>query len=94
MFRLSPEGIERLAGDLVAALARSHSVVLLKSREAVEHSVRQVLGDEFRREEEREKNARRRMAAMKDAPRAGTREFEELFRKLIEEEHVREADGA
>lgn len=94
MFRLSQEGIERLAGELVESLAKSHSVVMLKSREAVENAVRQVLADELRREEERERNARDRLSAMKNVPRVGTPEFEELFRKLIEEEHVREADGA
>lgn len=90
MVRPSRERLEQLATELVAALSRSHAVVLLKDRCVVEQAVMQVLSDELKREEEREANVRRRIAEMKDGPEPDTPEWEELFRRLIEEEHVRD----
>jgi hypothetical protein len=90
MVRPSRDRLQQLAGDLVSALSRSRAVVLLKARDVVEQAVMQVLSDELRREEEREENVRRRIAAIQNGPPAETPEWEELFRKLIEEEHVRD----
>jgi hypothetical protein len=90
MVRPSREGLEQLAGELVDALARSRAVVLLKEREAVRHAVNQALAEELRREEECRESARRRIAAIKGAPRPNTREYEELFRQVVEEEYLRE----
>jgi hypothetical protein len=90
MVRPSRDRLAVLARQIVDALARSHALVLLKDREAVRQAVAQALGDELRREEEREEAARRRIAAMKGAPRPRSREWEELFRKIVEEEYLRE----
>lgn len=90
MVRPSRDRLEQLAGDLVNALSRSRAVVLLKDRNVVGQAVMQVLSDELRREEDREDNVRRRIAAMSDGPLPDTPEWEELFRRLIEEEHVRD----
>jgi len=86
----SRDRLAELARQIVDALGRSRAVVLLKEREVVRQAVAQVLGDELRREEEREEAARRRIAAMRRGPRPNTKEWEELFRKFVEEEYLRE----
>jgi hypothetical protein len=63
---------------------------LLKEREVVRQSIAHALADELKREEEREENVRRRLASMRKGPKPGTREYEELFRKYMEEEYLRE----
>lgn len=86
----SRDRLAELARQIVDALGRSRAVVLLKERDVVRQAVTQVLGDELRREEEREEAARRRIAAMRRGPRPHTKEWEELFRKFVEEEYLRE----
>lgn len=88
--RPSRERLTLLARELVDALARSRAVVLLKDREVVRQAVAQALAEELRREEECQENAKRRIASMRGAPRPRTREYEELFRQLMEEEYLRE----
>lgn len=88
--RPSRERLSHLARELVDALARSRAVVLLKDREVVRQAVAQALAEELRREEDCQENARRRITAMRGAPRPKTREYEELFRQLMEEEYLRE----
>lgn len=90
MVRPSRERLSHLARELVDALARSRAVVLLRDREVVRQAVAQALAEELRREEDCQENARRRIAAMRGAPRPKTREYEELFRQLMEEEYLRE----
>lgn len=90
MVRPSRDRLNHLARELLDALARSRSVILLKDREVVRQAIAHALADELRREEEREESARRRLASMRHGPRAGTAEYEELFRKFVEEEYLRE----
>ena len=91
MVRPSRDRLNHLARELLDALARSRSVILLKDREVVRQAMAHALVDELRREEEREEGARRRIATMgRHAPRAGTPEYEELFRRFVEEEYLRE----
>lgn len=90
MVRPSRERLSYLARELVDALARSRAVVLLKDREVVRQAVAQALAEELRREEDCQENARRRITTMRGAPRPKTREYEELFRQLMEEEYLRE----
>lgn len=90
MVRPSRDRLVVLARQIVDALARSRALLFLKDREAVRQAVAQALGDELRREEEREEAARKRIAAMKGAPKPRSREWEELFRKIVEEEYLRE----
>jgi len=71
-------------------MGRTRSVTLLKDRDAVLQAIAAALADEFKREEEREDNVRRRLAMMPKPPSPGSREYEETFEKLIEEEYVRE----
>jgi hypothetical protein len=63
---------------------------LLKERDVVRQSIAHALADEFKREEEREDNVRRKLAILKPPPAPGSREWEQLFRKLMEEEYLRE----
>lgn len=87
---VSRERTNRLARELLESLLRGRSVTLLKDRDVVRQSIAQALSDEFKREEEREETVRRRMASMRKGPAPGSREWEQLFRKLMEEEYVRE----
>jgi hypothetical protein len=90
MHKLSRERVNQLARDLLDAMTRSQAVTLLKDREVVRQSIAHALADEFKREEEREDNVRRKLAVLKKAPTPGTREWEQLFRNLMEEEYLRE----
>lgn len=90
MARPSRERLEHLSRELVDVLARSRAVILLKDREVVRQAMAQALTDELRREQERQDNARRRIAAMRNAPKRGTAEWDALFGRLVEEEYLRE----
>jgi hypothetical protein len=94
MVQPSRERLLRLAREIVSLFARSRTVVLLKSREAVEEAVCLALSEELQRQGEREENAHRRISRLRGAPKPETREWHELFRRLIEEEILRESlDG-
>lgn len=86
MVRPSRDRLDRLAREILDALGRSRAVTLLKDREAVRQALVQALTDELRREE----IARKRLGSMKGAPKPRTKEWEELFRKFVEEEYLRE----
>ena len=90
MLRLSRERANQLARDLLDAMTRNDSVALLKDREVVRQAIAHALADEFKREEEREENVRRRIASIKRGPEVGSRDYEQMFRKLMEEEYLRE----
>jgi hypothetical protein len=91
MRTISRERVHRLARELLDALLRGRPVTLLKDREVVRQAIAHALADEIKREEEREEVVRRRIAAMRNTPPSGSREWEQLFRKLMEEEYVRES---
>jgi hypothetical protein len=90
MHKMSRERVHQLARDLLEAMTRTHSVVLLKERDVVRQSIAHALADEFKREEEREDNVRRKLAILSKPPLPGSREWEQLFRRLMEEEYLRE----
>ena len=90
MHKISRERVNQLARELLDAMTRTKSVALLKDREVVRQSIAHALADELKREEEREENVRKRLASMRKGPKPGSREYEELFRKLMEEEYLRE----
>ena len=90
MHKMSRERINQLARDLLDAMTRTKSVFLLKDREVVRQSIAHALADELKREEEREENVRRKLATMKKPPGVGSRDYELLFRKYMEEEYLRE----
>ena len=90
MRKISRERVTQLARELLDAMLRTRSVALLKDREVVRQSIAHALADEFKREEEREENVRRRIATIRKPPARSSREYEELFRSLMEEEYLRE----
>ena len=90
MHKISRERVNQLARELLDAMTRTKSVILLKDREVVRQSIAHALADELKREEEREENVRRRLATMKKGPAPGSRDYEQLFRKMMEEEYLRE----
>ena len=90
MVRPSRDRLNQLARDILDALSRSRAVVLLKEREVVRQAIAHAVADELRREEEREESAMRRISAIRRGPRRNTPEWEELFRKFVEEEYLRE----
>jgi hypothetical protein len=93
MVKLSRERVEKLARDLVEAMSRSRSVLFLKDRDAVRQAIAYALADELRREEEREDTVRKRISSMRKTPRAGSAEWEQLFRSLLNEEYLREGES-
>lgn len=90
MRRLSRERVNQLARDLLEAMTRTRSVVLMKDRESVHQAIATALAEELKREEEREEVVRRRLGAIRKGPKPGSRDWEDLFRKFMEEEYLRE----
>lgn len=90
MVKMSRERVEKLARDLVSMLARSRSVTFHKEIDSVQQVVAHSLAEEFRREEEREENVRKRLSSMKKTPARKSPQYEALFHKMMEEEYVRE----
>ncbi len=88
---VSRERAHRLANELLEAMLRGRSVTLLKDRDIVVQAIAHALADELKREDEREETVRHRLAVMKHRPAQGSREWEDLFRKMMEEEYVRES---
>ena len=69
-------------------MTRNRTIVLMKDRDAVQQAIATALAEELKREEEREEVVRKRLADMRKRPSA--RDYEELFRKFMEEEYLRE----
>lgn len=90
MHKISRERVNQLARELLDAMTKTKSVILLKDRDVVRQSIAHALADELKREEEREENVRKRIASMRKGPLPGSREYETLFRKMMEEEYLRE----
>jgi hypothetical protein len=90
MVRPSRERLLQLARDLLEAMTRSRAVTMLKDREVVRQAIAHALGEELRREEEREESVLKRIGAMRGVPKKGTNDYEMLFRKLMEEEYLRD----
>ena len=91
---MNRERVEQLARELLAAMTASRSVVLLKSRDVVQQAIAQVLAEEIEREEARAETVRRRMAGLRKVPPRRSPDWENLFRRLMEEEYLREGlDG-
>jgi hypothetical protein len=89
MSKPSRERIANIARLIVDEMSRSENVRLLKEREAVRQSVVHALLDEFKQDEERRANVMQRLAAMPDSPPLGSREWESVYRKLLDEEYER-----
>lgn len=92
MVKMTRERVEQMAREILETMSASRAVVFLKSRDAVQQAIAQLLSEEMQREEEREDAVRRRIAAMRKPPARRSVEWEHLFRKLMEEEYLREGD--
>jgi hypothetical protein len=90
MVKMSRERVEKLARDLVSTMGRSRAVTFHKDLDGVLQVIASALTEEFRREEEREENVRKRLASMKKTPSRKSPAWEELFHKMMEEEYMRE----
>ena len=90
MHKISRERTNLLARELLDAMTATKAIVLLKERDVVRQSIAHAVTDELKREEEREEHVRRRIAAMGNSPLTDSREYDQLFQKLMEEEYVRE----
>ncbi|MGZ8867280.1 MAG: DUF507 family protein [Thermoanaerobaculia bacterium] len=89
---MTRERVEQMAREILETMSASRAVVFLKSRDAVQQAIAQLLSEEMQREEEREDAVRRRIAGMRKPPARRSVEWEHLFRKLLEEEYLREGD--
>jgi hypothetical protein len=90
MHKISRERVNQLARELLDAMTKTKSVILLKDRDVVRQSIAHALADELKREEEREEHVRDRIASIRKGPTPGSREYEQLFRRMMEEEYLRE----
>ena len=90
MHKISRERVNQLARELLDAMTKTKSVILLKDRDVVRQSIAHALADELKREEEREDHVRRKIGSMKKGPAPDSAEYEQLFRKMMEEEYLRE----
>lgn len=69
-------------------MTRNRTVILMKDRDSVHQAIAGALAEELKREEEREETVRKRLASMRKKP--GARDYDDLFRKFMEEEYLRE----
>ena len=90
MAKFSRERASHLARILLDEMLRGRTVTLLKDREAVRQAVAHALVDELKHEEERQERVLQRLASMSKAPSPKTREWEALYRLMIDEEYTRE----
>ena len=88
MRQLSRERVNQLARDLLDSMTRNRTVVLMKDRDSVQQAIATALAEELKREEEREEVVRKRLTSMRKKP--GARDYDDLFRKFMEEEYLRE----
>ena len=89
MLKPSRERIAQIARLIVEEIDRSEQVRLLKDREAIRQSVMHALVDELKQDEERQAHVLHRMGGMTDAPTVGSKEWEALYRRLLDEEYER-----
>jgi hypothetical protein len=90
MISPSRERLDDLARELFGTLSRSRTVIFLKDSTPALQAMTQALTEELRREEERQANARRRISEMQDAPARDSKEWQDLFRRLVEDEYLRD----
>jgi hypothetical protein len=90
MPKFSRERASHLARLLLDEMTRTRVITLLKDREAVRQAVAHAIADELKHEEDREERVLQKIASMRKAPAPKTRDFEALYRTMMEEEYLRE----
>lgn len=92
MLKMSRDRITHLTRLLLEEMQTSTAVKFLKDREAVRQAMLHALTDELKRDEELQTNVRIKIAALKEKERPveGTREWDALFKRLLDDEYERE----
>lgn len=89
MIAISKERLAYLSRLLLEQMDQQQTIHLLKDRELVRQSILHVLTEEIRQHEERQLTVREKLLAEKDTPPPGSRAWEELFQRMLEEEYER-----
>jgi len=90
MYKLSRERVSLLARLITDGLHAQSSNRFLKDEEIVRQAILHALVDEVKHDEEHRSNVREKILAMKRPPSQTSREWEQLFRKLLDEEYEKE----
>jgi hypothetical protein len=86
MKKLTRESLQLMTRAITDELSRHDTVRFLRDRESVRQSILYTVADEIKHEDERIRVVRARIEALSDAPPEGSREFEELYRRFLDEE--------
>ena len=90
MEKFSRERIHGLASILLDRLEGHRSIHVLRDRETLLQSLVHGLIEELKRDEERMVTVEERIAVLRGGPRRGTKDWDALFRKLLDEEYDNE----
>lgn len=90
MYKLTRERVSLLARLITDGLENQSSNRLLKDAEIVRQAILHALVDEVKHDEEHRNNVREKILAMKRPPVPSSREWDLLFRKLLDEEYEKE----
>jgi hypothetical protein len=89
IYRFSRDRAGHLANVLSDELQRQPSVRFLRDSDNVRQSILHALFEELRHDEERQAAVLQKIRELTDAPSAGTRDWDSLFRRLLDEEYER-----
>lgn len=90
MNRVTRERVTQLARVLLDELQRQSSVQLLRDRETVCQAIAHALFDELRRDDDRQIAVIAKIAALPDAPLPGSKNWGQMYRKMLDEEYEKE----
>lgn len=90
MYKLSRERVSMMARLITDGLHAQASNRFLKDEEIVRQAILHALVDEVKHDEEHRGNVREKILGMKRPPAATSKEWEQLFRKLLDEEYEKE----
>jgi hypothetical protein len=89
IYRFSRERATHLANLLSDELQRQPSVRLLRDADNVRQSILHALFEELRHDEERQAAVLQKIRELPDAPPPGSKDWDALFRRLLDEEYER-----
>lgn len=90
MYKLSRERVSQLARLITDGLHAQSSNRFLKDQEIVRQAILHALVDEVKHDEEHRSNVREKILGMKRPPAPSSKEWDQLFRKLLDEEYEKE----
>lgn len=85
MLKITKERANALARAILDELSGSNTLHLLRDPDAVRQAISHALFDEFRRDQDLQIAVRDRIAAMKNGPSPNSKEWDALFRKIVDE---------